>query len=190
MKVIGLDIAFSNIGVSLFEDNGSKIKFIDGTVIVNVKKKFVNKKKMSQAENDVMRILHIQNKLDEFIKKNNLKGSKVFCACEYPHGGSKSSRASRTMGIATGIMATYLNCNGFIQEIVKPSDSKKSLTGDKNASKKKMMKYIRNKKLIDKVPDNIKNKKGLFEHFADSIGAVLHVRKNSNLYKYMIAKEC
>jgi len=196
--IIGTDVGFRNMGMSLFKVDKNKFKFIDCVVIQTDNKK---KKEMSATDLNILRTTILVDGMIDFINANIdfsfvLEGRiEMFGAFEFPHGGSKSKKAAQAMSMATAIVVTFFNIFGIKFENVKPVEVKEAVTANKNASKDDIIKVI-SKKLkrhTNKINNRIKKSKRskkkfspLYEHFADSVGAVIHVRKKSLKYKQFI----
>ena len=164
-----------------------KIKFIDG-IVINTQKN----KKQKVVIDDIESIIKITKEIKEFFELYKLlNGDLVYICCEFPHGGAKGARANRTMGMATAQIATMFTLiNNFFIIPITPDEVKFALfprmkikwkeTKSKKPkiSKKQIIKAVR--KLLGedkcKIIDS-KIKKADWEHFADSVGAIIYSTK-------------
>lgn len=188
--ICGVDAGFRNTGLSLFKVivGTDKLKLIDVDVIVT--KKDNKKKNVRSSDQDIQDVRFIVTGMDIFLRKNlSYKSSKndtVMFVCEFPHGGARGARPNRTMGIITGCLATYFCVHkNYTFENVTPNEVKFGATGDKNASKEDVRKYVfkilkKKTKMFDKI------KPALLEHVCDSVGAVLYFKKYSDIYKMYV----
>jgi len=196
--VIGIDVGFRNMGLSLFKVDNGKFKFIDCKVIQTDTKL---KKQMSVTDLNILRNIILVNGIIDFINSNInfplvLKGRiKLFGAFEFPHGGSKSQAAVRGMSMSTAIVVTFFTIFNIPFENVKPSEVKFAVTGKKDGKKEKIIKVISRKlkrhknKISKRLPLSPRSRKKFpptYEHFADSVGAIMYMRKNSKKYKLFI----
>jgi Holliday junction resolvasome RuvABC endonuclease subunit len=203
--MIGVDVGFANLGYSFFKMDGSNPVLKKCGVIFTEKNS--RKQDIRVVDDDIERIKKLVSEFYiihmDTIKINDI----VFAACEHPHGGAQGARPNRTMGIATGMLTTYLYLFNYPFEVVPPNDIKFVTTGHKLASKIQVMdavveriggewmEYeIKRKSLDSELGYKITKKKrytvlgeeyteSQFEHIADSIGAVFHVMKNSEMFK-------
>lgn len=98
---------------------------------------------------------------------------------ELPHGGAKSSRAARSMGIITGILAGLADTWNKPFFTYRPAEVKKYMTGKGNASKNKVEEAVIESVGEDWMPSKKKDR----EHIVDATAAVLAALKDcdSNL---------
>jgi Holliday junction resolvasome RuvABC endonuclease subunit len=195
--VLGVDAGFAHTGLSLFRidtDNSKVFDFIDCKTIKT--EKIGKKKQIRVADDDAERIAIIVEGIDDFLKPYFYKVSSdgidswsvknLYAAVELPHGGARGARPNRTMGIITGLIVSYFKLRNIPIEYIAPNDVKLVLSGKRSASKDFIMKKIRavlEKNLDKDVIDKLPKAKGDFEHIADSIGVVAHIRKFSQMYK-------
>jgi len=183
--VIGCDVGFRFFGLSSFIIRDGKLYFITGKVITTENDKL--KKNVRKADMDIENVKKLYTDLTNFLKPyvyNTGQKSAILMACEMPHGGAQGARPNRTMGMATAFITTFIMGNGFDYYSVTPKEGKVALAGSGNATKEEMINamkkkvfYKNHKYLIDKI------KKAELEHFADSIGAVIHTIKYSDIFK-------
>ena len=90
--------------------------------------------------------------------------------------------------MATGIITSICITLGFYIENVTPKEVKLATAGFDTATKieveKSIMKKVMMKKHKNKIYKKIHPK--LMEHFCDSVGAVVHVVKNSTLFRIIM----
>ena len=181
--VIGIDAGFVATGVSVFSvvKNGA-LTFHSCRTFVSEKSE--KKKQIRVADDDSDRITKTILNLDEFLSEIGVDDNQMYCVIELPTGGAQGARANRTMGIITGAIVTYVTLKKLPVEYVSPNDVKIAVTGKKTASKDEIMDKIRKVLVKYELPKT----KSEFEHIADSVGAILHVRKYSQLYKIFVNK--
>jgi Holliday junction resolvasome RuvABC endonuclease subunit len=161
MKVAGIDIGFSNMGISIFEVKNQTMEYLDSECFRSKKAK---KSKDYVSLQDVARIEFIMFGTMNFLRMHNPE----LVIIELPTGGAKSSRAARALGIATCMcvdIPVMLKCKHIY---VSPRDVKKITTGDENAEKDAIIKAVG---IL--FPDFLKHKPWKHEHIADSIGCVM-----------------
>ena len=181
--VIGIDAGFVHTGISVFKVlDGGGLKFHSCKTIGT--EKVDKKKQVRVADDDADRMMKLVIEMDKFLSETCAGSSNVYCVIELPTGGSQGARANRTMGMITGVIVTYVTIKDIPVEYVTPNDVKIAITGKKTANKDEIMNKVR--KILGKY-DLPKTKVG-FEHVADSVGAVLHARKFSQIYKIFINK--
>lgn len=179
-RVIGLDLAFRNVGVVVADHNPDKSAGLDIVHCECIQTKNDPKKKarMYVAHVDVLDSQSIYTGLSELVGEYK----PGLLVAEMPTGGSKSSRASRTMGIASGILGAFLAEHAELPSLmVTPDQSKLELCKKKTASKEEMQAGIR--KLFPKV--SWPEAKTRFEHIADATAALL-VARHSDLFKMLV----
>lgn len=93
---------------------------------------------------------------------------------ELPHGGAKSSRAARSMGIITGILAGVADTWKKPFFTYRPAEVKKYMTGKGNASKDKVEEAVIESVGEDWMPSKKKDR----EHIVDATAAVLAALKD------------
>lgn len=202
--VMGVDIGFANTGISLFKlnikSNGYTARLIDVCLIETEKDN--KKKNIRVADDTIRRITEITQGFVEFYNKHIKTGDKIVIFAEAPTGGGKSAQAVKAMGIATAIPAVLFEIMNLPVEYVSPNDVKIAVTGKRTASKQEIMEKVCNMVNGEVVIEQrnhkgrIKNiykyivcdqKFGLnFEHIADSVGAVLHGKKKSQMFKMLL----
>jgi len=174
-----IDAGFVATGISLFKVNGGKFVFTG--CMTSVTKKSDKKKQVRVADDDSERIKKIIIDIDEFIKP--YEHQRIMAAVELPTGGAQGARANRTMGMITGAMVTYLRMKGWPAEYVTPNDVKVAVTGNRKASKDKIMNLIRKK--LKKYNHLLPSSKAEFEHVADSVGVALHIKRHSEMFRIL-----
>lgn len=148
MLVLGLDLAFRNTGY-IFYDGGP----LDGGVITT------KKEKGYVIDSDIQGCLDLAEGLRTLLERNP-----DYVVVEIPTGASISSRASRSMGLATGVAVAVLGDPVWIS----PAETKKLIKSiDEPDPKKRMSIFI-----TQKFPDFNQSIKGK-EHVLDALGAVL-----------------
>ena len=196
--VMGLDVGFVNMGCVVFKLNDEELVFKDCCVISTEKSSA--KLNIRQADDDVRRSREITRKLVEFYQNNVRIGDKVLVVTEFPHGGAQGARPNRTMGMATGIVATFIEIFQDLNDNVTPQQTKVGMTGMKSASKKEVMDgailflegrtemKTNNRGKFEKYyyVNNEEYREDVFEHIADAVGAVVYSRDNSDLYRLFL----
>ena len=200
--IMGVDIGFTATGISLFKINEQgAVKYHSSTVITTEKSN--KKKQIRVADDDIQRIIHIVQEFTSFVVDNigiDFRRNMIAFA-ESPTGGALSAKAQKAMGMAVAMSATMFELMGIPVEYVTPREVKVAVTGNPTASKdeimNKVIKMIKGSTSIERVnlksgkvrqdtkyhtPDGTKYGQN-FEHIADSIGAVLHSKRKSQMYK-------
>lgn len=192
--IVGLDVAFGNLGVSIFKvKSKGKISWVE---FMNIKPPDVlnDEKKLRESEKIAIKIEKISAQLSGVIDRLRELGADdiLFCA-ELPHSGGQDANSVRSMGIATGITCSVLSVKSVPLIVVTPYENKKNMTGDGNADKLSMMKSCLSmlkgtydtKEIKDsqtgqvkflKYTWTVKGKKyssSNFEHMADAFGSVI-----------------
>jgi Holliday junction resolvasome RuvABC endonuclease subunit len=182
--VIGVDAGFAATGMIILEmmEDG-ELEYVSCYTVRTEKSS--TKRNMRMADDDVMRVLLIIDTITSYFNGHIPEGSSVFASVELPTGGSQGARANRTMGMATGALATlfrvFQNERDWIVEYITPIDVKMAAVGSKSASKDEMMDWFRD--LMKDTTDEIESlPKVVLEHIADAYGAVCHSWANSDLY--------
>lgn len=182
--LFGIDAGFVATGVSVFDVTGGGCKFIEAFCIRT--EKSVKKKAIRVADDDCERVRIIVSTLDEMLSQW-IETNQVFMAVEIPTGGAQGARANRTMGIITGAMVALSVLRWVPVEWVTPTEVKIAVTGKKSACKDEIMDKIR--KVLSAYSTKLPKSKAEFEHIADSVGVILHIRKNSTMYKLFIGNK-
>ena len=187
--LISLDIAFKNIGWTLWEN---KLPVMAGVIQTEKTKN----KQALVCDDNAYRCSVAARMLQEIIQKHSVKA----IIGESPMG-SQSAAAAKSSGLAIGIVATTACLLDLPIEFCTPDSVKKAVTGRKDASKDDIMDRIieiyGGSKTINTV-HVMKGKragkeseyvdysflggtwpKGTFEHIADSCGAYLALQDNN-----------
>jgi Holliday junction resolvasome RuvABC endonuclease subunit len=128
--IVGLDVAFRSIGwvkldLETFEVVGAGCLHTD-------KRAGKKHKGVKVADDDVRCCAELAEELAKLISRMTV------VAAEIPTGGAKGDRASRSMGMATGVIAAVCTILGVPAIWISPMDSKKTSTGARFASKSMM----------------------------------------------------
>lgn len=199
--IMGVDIGFVYTGISLFEIKRDKLKLKEVGLIKT--EKSPKKKGMRVADDNILRITHMTQEFVKFYEDNVGEENEVIVFAESPTGGSKSATASRAMGIAIAIPAVIFEMLKLPVEYITPREVKVAVTGKPNASKDEIMEKVA-KAVGEVVQYAVNSKSGTkynnkynvcdkkfgkdFEHIADSIGAVMHGKKHSQMYRIFISQ--
>lgn len=169
-KVLALDLGFEATGWALIHHhypvNVGVIRTQDGP----------DKKKIGVARDDFARCKVIADGLAMLVQSNYVN----FVTGEVPHGGSKSSRAGRCMGMALAVAAGVLG--DWTCAWVSPRDVKLAVCNDEKATKTQVINKIvdhyhwsaykqGNSYMYRCDLDWLTFNKKDFEHIADAIGA-------------------
>ena len=187
--LISLDISFKNIGFTLWEGKLPR----DAGVIQTEK---TENKQTRVFDDNAYRCSVAAGKLRDIIQKHHVKG----IIGESP-SGSQSAAASKSAGLAIGIVATTACLLNLPLELCTPDSVKKAVIGRKDASKDDIMDRIieiyggtktakaiavTKGKRAGKVSEYVNYSflgsvwpKGTFEHIADSCGAYLSLKDNN-----------
>jgi len=131
-RVLAIDAGFQAIGYAVIEDNKVLLAGAHKT------SKASKKRGIRVADDDAERCQDIARHLDGICKEWKPVGVIV----ELPGGGAKAARANRAMGMATGVVATFIWTTGLPAEWVTPQEAKKAVTGSKNASKEEVQRAV------------------------------------------------
>ena len=187
--LISLDIAFKNIGWTLWEN---KRPILAG--VIQTEK--TDKKGTRVADDNAYRCSVASRAIREIIAENNVRG----IVGEMP-AGSQSAAAAKSAGLAIGVVATTASCLDIPTEWCTPDEVKKAVCGRKDAGKDAIMDRIialyggaksvkaigiskgkRAGKQTERVTYEFLGEKwpgGSFEHIADSCGAYLALQDNN-----------
>lgn len=180
--VIGIDAGFTHTGVVVFQAVDGRLTYICGETFVSEKSE--KKKQVRVADDDADRIMKLILEMDKFLSESGCYDNEMYCVIELPSAGAQGARALRAMALITGAIVTYVTLKNIPVEYVTPNDVKIAVIGKKTASKDEIMNKIR--KMLGKY--ELPKTKDKFEHIADAVGAILHVRKYSQLYKIFVNK--
>lgn len=154
-NVAGIDVGFRKTGIAVFTMTPDKDDLIAATTICP------DEPGKEVLYKDVRSCWDMLEETVRFLQKHEVKA--LFL--EFPSGGSQSGRASRCMGMATGLSAALLNDYdwdmGFeiftpakIETLLgvkaKPGSKSKLSKGDKRAEKKEALKLI----VLEEYPDD------------------------------------
>lgn len=203
--LVGLDLGFAKMGVSIFEaaPEIGGLKLIDAKVLRTEKGK--SSGKMTKAgtvrvdTDNINRVVQMNSMLRDFIKLNieMCLFRDVFVAGECPFGGSQSAKAAFAEGFCTAQVITFCWTQGIIFEQVTPDEVKRIATGRRQSVSKLDVQQGLDKKFGHCNVFN--NGGGLLsaylgtlnkadrEDIADSIAAATHIVENSNMYKAFLA---
>lgn len=203
-KIIGIDIGFSNTGVVVATIPELRIE----RAFTIVSKSDPVKQSMRVADQRIQRIQYITQEIaDVIIAEQIIKGNKILCAVEAPHGGAQSSTAMRDMAAALSIVVTLLSVMNVPTDYLSPSEVKLIATGKRSGDKDQIIKGVCKKFGIASTEKRIEIKKGkrkgkvsnrrtfhignnieampitTFEHVSDALAAIWWCSENSNLFK-------
>lgn len=180
--VIGIDAGFTHTGISIFKVVNGQLRFYKCKTIKTEKSE--KKKQVRVADDDAERIVKLVLEMGEFVSECVQEGNKAYTVIELPSAGAQGARALRAMALVTGALVAFLTVMDMPSEYVTANDVKIALTGKKTASKDEIMNRVRQK--MNNYNHLFPKTKDEFEHVADSVGAVLHVRKYSQMYKLFV----
>jgi len=185
MTLLSLDIAFSNLGFTVWQ----KGKPIDAGVIKTEKTK-VKGKLVSDDNSERCKI--IVHALNDLFALHGIKG----VIGEMP-SGSQSSNAAKAQGLITGVVVAVCETNGIPVEWCTQQAVKKAICGQLSASKRETNLAVAKRLDIKVTSETIGKRKhpefkfyflsmiipeGEWEHIADSIGTYWAL-KGGNLVK-------
>lgn len=175
IKVLGLDLAFTHVGLVVgvmrtpapYGIEPVEVKVIETVPDAKGKKRFTYK-----SEEDISRCRVISTHIIRTLAEN--PGIQAVAA-EIPTG-SQSARAAKTLGMATGIIATLADCYPTLPFVwVFPNDWHRFLFNKLNPTKKEVINWVDlNWKDFDwpKKATGVGIKKGDQEHAADAMGTL------------------
>ncbi len=178
--VAGLDVGFRNTGVVLAELlPDCTYRVLDHKCFST--KKAAKKMNLYVVDDDIHSCVSMLTQLWDYTRDRGID----LYAVEMPTGGSRGARSARTMGIASGMIATYsaVCTPGTPFLWVRPMQTKIKLCGSQKASKESIQEAV-----ISAYPDYPwprGDKK--FEHIADAMGALM-VAADSEMVKLLSRK--
>ena len=164
--VLAIDAGFRCLGWALIDDVKGEHCVIECGVIETKPNPDV-----SMAASDCLRATLQGEQLHTLLMRVDLEhGGLPLVAIELPHGGAKSARASRTMGIATGVIGAVCGATGADAFYVTPSQGKLAATRNRAASKQEVIDGVQ-RQVTGYAPSSYK--KTHREAIADAIAAYL-----------------
>lgn len=127
-RILGLDPALCATGWAVGELAGSLELLEVGAIRTAPSPK---KRGLLKAHDDARRIDELARGVLDLVARHRPK----LLVVELPHGGAKSSRAARALGIATGLAATLAAACRLPVEWVQPDELKRQLCGSRAAGK-------------------------------------------------------
>lgn len=180
MQVIGIDSAFSNMGLCAAYINTQEVSIkskVEVTHLTLVTTEGQDKKIVRKSSDDLRRARDLHSGLTSFIDCHHPR----IAFAEVPHG-SQSARASWALGIAVGVLAC---CPVPIIQ-VSALEVKMASVGRKSASKDDMIEWaVKQYPNLNWARHNKKITKAN-EHLADAV-ATLYAGVNSLEFKQLIA---
>jgi len=123
------------------------------------------KRGIYKAHGDLSNCAELVRGLNRFVSET---GNVQLIVAEIPHAGAQGARANRLMGIATGIVATWVAMREYAVMWIMPEESKKLFCGKRNAGKLDIQAKVRFKHPGVDWPE----REAEFEHQADAVAAV------------------
>jgi Holliday junction resolvasome RuvABC endonuclease subunit len=127
-RIMGIDAGFNGMGVLVVE--GRTVLFAGSSLTQAAAKK----RKVRVADDDTARCQDHARYLQGVIAQYDPVG----IICEMPSGGAQSSRAARTMGMATAIVAAVAELDSLPLEVTTPMEGKKAATRCRDATKQQV----------------------------------------------------
>lgn len=164
MYVLGIDAGFEHIGLALVApDERGNPRVVQAD---SYRTKPVVGERVAQS--DFERTQELAKYLYRWISPDVKAG-----VVELPHGGSKSQRAGRAMGLASAVVAAVAAVCGLPMETVSPYESKICITGHSRASKASVQRAVFRLMGWPETPYEGGNWSGWrIEHAADAAAAV------------------
>ena len=136
-SVIAIDMGFAAVGIACFHvaENGSGK--LHGAHAFKTKKNAQRRKGLRVADDDAERCRELTQWLEGMV--DYLAGRPAGAIVELPSGGAQGARANRCMGMATGVVVTFLTMRGIPTEWITPQAVKKAATGRIYAKKEEMI---------------------------------------------------
>ena len=166
---LALDVGFRSTGMALFTSSCDMLLLIK-TECVKLKRMKDEDEKYASVV-DVEYVMQMAESISKFIDAYGVKDIVV----ELPHGGAKSSRAARLMGMASAMIATIVVLKNLNVQWFTPKDVKEAATGKSKAEKDEIMDAIG--KLYPEINSIKKTRR---EHIADAIAVGLALKKGKN----------
>jgi len=130
--LLAVDVGFLATGLALFNVKMGYLCLVETEC---VKFKFKKDKDKYASVLDVEHVMEMSRRITAFIDKHGVRNMVV----ELPHGGAKSSRAARTMGMASAMIADIAVHKQLNVEWFTPTDIKKAATDKVSAEKDEVM---------------------------------------------------
>lgn len=140
--VLAIDAGFRCLGwalISPLQDKKKLLSILDcGTVETKTDPA------LSVAASDCNRAIYQGMQLHTLLMRIDLERGAMpaMFVIELPHGGAKSARAARTMGIATGIIGAICGATGTGALFVTPAQGKMAAAGARDASKLEVIRGV------------------------------------------------
>ena len=128
-RIAAVDVGFASSGIAVMEH--TRLGWEPVALRCLRTEPSANKKHLRVADDDAERVMSQAREFLAIIARHNV----IALVVETPHGGAKSSRASRCMGLATGMIATIAAATGVAVEWYGPDQTRSAATGDKKATK-------------------------------------------------------
>lgn len=188
--IIGIDAAFRNMGLCLFDKDLQLIDFVVLTTKPPPKRKNLTRANMLAAR-------QLLRGLESFCRPYIHNPSRVVIVAELP-SGSQSSAAANLLGYISGIVVAFAWAKEIRLEAVHQGDIKKWATGSRQGDKEAIMERVTNllsintrinrggRGLLFEVIASGKVEwlpKIAFEHLADAIAAVHFAKENGCLLR-------
>jgi Holliday junction resolvasome RuvABC endonuclease subunit len=170
--ILALDPSFTAWGWAVVEVNGDDDRLVDcGTIRT---KKGEKKLGLRVADDDLRRCQEIFTELERIWKKYDPAGIVTEVS-----GGAQSARASRTIGMTEGILASFIMAKGAPAEFYTALEAKMAATRKRKASKVDVQVAMRARfgdRLVPRAP------KPCREAVCDAL-AVFMASKQGNVYR-------
>lgn len=169
-SVLALDIGFAALGWAVVDPNKPPVVRAAGVLRT---KPSAKRRGIRVADSDCERCAELARGISMLLAQWTISGVIV----EVPHGGAKSARAARAMGLATGVVASVLAVKRVPVEWVTPAMVKRATTGELCASKEDVQAGVLH--AFGAAPWS-REPRCNREHIADACGAYL-AASNGNL---------
>lgn len=167
MRFLSIDVAFASSGLVAFEvQDGKLIPRYAGTILSEPAKK--GKRRFTyKAEEDMNRCQILAQGVLKAVDEYKVQA----VVMEIPNGGALGARAARTLGAATGIMATLAMLAPIPYVPVFPDDWHQTVIGrTKKIQKQEVIDWVSKTWPDFPWPKNV----GEHEHVADAAGVAVH----------------
>jgi len=154
---VALDVSLRNTGVVVFNELYRKI------VYTEVFETEPNKSKVSVTLDNIRCCMELARRLQVIVGRYSV----AVIVAEFPHGGSRSSRAARAMAMSLSVVASVAECCGVSLYSVTPLDVKRLVSRKCAVDKKQVQKFVESIYGKGRLPLGKKR-----EHVADALGAL------------------
>lgn len=160
--ILAIDVGLVRLGVAVYDIDPDTIVLAD----IHETTKSPKKRNIRGADDDATRVADHARYLAGLIDKHTPRGAIL----EVPGGGARGARASRCMGLSTGLVVAVLTVKGIPAEYYSEADTKIAATGKRSATKDEVAAVVLKRWPNTAWPRNRKGK--VIEDATDAAGLV------------------